>query len=189
MQIGETFSLSEFIKLNEADITQFFLQHHFSCIRNPDIERFLHHNAVRFEQARVARTYLILNDNSDILAYFTLSFKSIEVKTTTKSTLKRLTGGLTNDNQINAFLLGQIGKNSQIKNNPLHLSDILSAVFSQIEIAQRIIGGRVLILECENNMKLIQLYEQNGFKLIDTVEDKHQLKTLFIIPKFSEQAD
>lgn len=179
--ISRTISLQKILSQEGAEFTQAFIET-FSCKKNPDIERFLHKNAVRFEQARIARTFLLINEQSTILAYFTLSFKSITTKAN-KTLLKKLTGGLTNDNQISAFLIAQIGKNSTLQQNNIHLSDILERAFFYLNLAQSAVGGRVAILECENNAKLISLYEQNGFKLIDTVDDKHQLKTLFIIPK------
>ena len=185
MQIASTFSLNELIQINGVDWVEAFLKSGFKCYRNSDIEHFLVRNALRFEQSRIARTYLILSaENADILAYFTLSFKSISVRTS-KSQLKKLTGGLTNSNQINAFLIGQIGKNSLIENNPIHLSDILSEIFPMIEQGQSTFGGRSVILECENNPLLISLYEKHGFKLIETDDEGH-LKTMYIVPEFEK---
>lgn len=181
MQFGQTISLNELIKSIGASAVQAFLDVSFRCDKNRDIEHFLLNSSVRFEMARVARTYLIFDDNSDILAYFSLAFKSIVILNTTKSQLKKLTGGLTNNNQINAYLIGQIGKNSLIQNNPVKLNDILSEIYPLIEQGQEMFGGRAVILECENNTKLIQYYEQHGFKLIET-EDNQDLKTLYMIP-------
>lgn len=182
MQIKRTYPLSELLKDNGSEDIAHFLKMNFRCERNKDIEQFLHNKAIRFEQARIARSYLIFDEQFNLTAYFTLSFKSIAVKTS-KSRLKRLTGGLTNDNKISVYLIGQIGKNSAIKNNPVCLNDILDEILPLIEMAQSISGGRAVILECENNSRLIAHYEKHGFNLIDT-ENESELKTMFILPEF-----
>lgn len=182
MQTSSTFSLNEIIKSYGEEQTQQFLMNGFQCNQNADIERFLFKNAIRFENSRIARTYLILDSSADILAYFTLSFKSITVNVS-KSQLKKLTGGLTDSNQINAFLIGQIGKNSLIQHNPIQLKAILAEIFPMVENGQAIFGGRSIILECENNPKLISHYEKHGFRLINTDDEKH-LKTMYLIPNF-----
>lgn len=40
-------------------------------------------------------------------------------------------------------------------------------------------GGRVVILECEDNEKLIALYEKHGYKLLEIVK-VDDLKTMYI---------
>ena len=40
-------------------------------------------------------------------------------------------------------------------------------------------GGRVVILECEDNEKLIALYETHGYKLLEIVKVA-DLKTMYI---------
>lgn len=173
------FKLIEQIGIKEA---QRFLDISFRCSRNPDVEAFLLKKAVRFEQADAAATHFIMNNDGQILAYFSLSFKSVEFLGVSKSLSKKLSGGLGESNAVKTFLIGQIGKNDLFENN-LNLADILDVIFQKIRQARRLISGRVVILECENNPKLISLYEQHGFKLIETTDDS-ELKTMFIIPEF-----
>lgn len=184
MQTERIYPLAKILKENGEEHTQAFLKHSFECDKNPDIKRFLLNSAVRFEKARLARTFLILNRSFDILAYFTLSFKTIHVQTS-KSRLKKLTGGLTNSEQINVFLIGQIGKNSAVADNPVNLAFILQQIFYQIEQAQMLVGGRCVVLECEDNDKLLALYASQGFSQIDTLDEVDSLKTLYFIPEFS----
>lgn len=185
MQNQRAISLAQIIDDLGIEEAQCLLKNEFLCFRNPDIEHFLHHNAVRFEQAKATRTFLLMNGNTgQISAYFSLSFKSIEV-CVSKSKLKKLTGGLTNSNKISVFLIAQLGKNTLLKDNSLTLSDILKVIISQIKQAQSVIGGKVIILECENNARLISLYEKNGFSLLETTNET-DLKTMFIIPEFNQ---
>jgi len=43
-----------------------------------------------------------------------------------------------------------------------------------------LIGGRVIILECENIPELIAYYERHGFALIETVTGDSDLRALYI---------
>ncbi|WP_196566874.1 hypothetical protein [Proteus alimentorum] len=68
--------------------------------------------AIRFEQTSNARTYLILNDSGEILAYFSLSFKELTLDNVKISKTKRqqLDGISRKAEKIKVFLIGQIGK-------------------------------------------------------------------------------
>lgn len=68
---------------------------------------------------------------------------------------------------INAFLIGQIGKNKSIANNPLNLESILTECYTQLSKAAAVVGGMLTVLECKRDKKLIELYEAQGFKQID----------------------
>lgn len=98
---------------------------------------------------------------------------------TSKSRLKKLKA---KNSTISAYLIGQLGKNKSIPNNVIDLESILSDVFTVVKKAQNLVGGRVVILECENNEKLIHLYEKQGFQALAIVngpEEEHQLATMF----------
>lgn len=180
----KTLSLSELINEIGEDGTNLYLQSSFACKRNQDVEEFLLQKSVRFEQALASVTRLIGNESGEILGFYTLTFKEVNVNVS-KSLLKKLTAGLNNP-KLKTLLIGQIAKNELIDNNPLKLQDILETAFIHIKEAQGLVGGRVAILECEDNPKLIKLYEDNGFKLLDTEDiDENGLKTMYIIPKFN----
>lgn len=82
--------------------------------------------AIRFEQTSNARTYLILNDSGEILAYFSLSFKELTLDNVKISKTKRqqLDGISRKAEKIKVFLIGQIGKNTSILDNPISLNFI-----------------------------------------------------------------
>ena len=97
-----------------------------------------------------------------------------------KSEVKQLDGFNKNAERVQAFLIGQIGKNFSIENNPITLNDILGEVYSVFSQARELIGGRVVFLECENN-RLIELYSEHGFKLLNTEpQDDSGLLTMYI---------
>lgn len=156
----------------------------FACPQNLDVESFLLNKGkgIRFENSSISRTYLILDgDNGDILAYFSISFKEITINTESLSgtAVKKLNGMSKTANTLKVYLIGQIGKNSLVNPNPIKLDVILSEIYNVISQAQALIGGRVIILECENQPKLIALYERHGFKLIETMNGSDSLLTMY----------
>ncbi|TMW13615.1 acetyltransferase [Alloalcanivorax gelatiniphagus] len=158
----------------------------FSCNRNRDVENFLTHpsKAIRFEKTDNARTYLILDDETGhILGYFSISFKELVLEDLqiSKSKVRRLDGISKNAERIRAFLIGQLGKNTSIAQNPITLEIILEEIYAVISEARNLIGGRIIILECEDSPQLIQLYERNGFSLIQTADEAQaELRTMYI---------
>jgi len=124
---------------------------------------------------------LILDDDGLILAYFSLSFKEVTLDTTkiSKTQIQKLDGFSKRATTVKAYLIGQIGKNSQIPNNPIKLNTILNEIYSVIVQAQALVGGRVIILECEDNERLISLYQEHGYKLLD-ITDETNLKTMYV---------
>jgi hypothetical protein len=141
----------------------------FSCPKNPDVEDFLIHKAIEFERSHNARTRLILDEQGAILAYFSLSFKELVIDdfTVSKSQVKKMDGFSKNAEKIRAFLIGQLGKNNNIEDNPISLDDILNELYAVIHEVRTLIGGRIIILECENKSTLIELYKRHGFKVIN----------------------
>lgn len=92
---------------------------------------------------------------------------------------KELDGFSTSAQQVKAFLIGQLGKNDNIPNSMLNLETILSAGIYPILIsAQRLLGGRVVLLECENTPGLIRLYERAGYKLLQLGELAQMVRRL-----------
>lgn len=72
---------------------------------------------------------------------------------------------------VRSFLIGQLGKNSAVQNNPINLQVILNEAFSKIESARKEIGGKSVILECDDDAGLIGHYEKHGFKFLQ--KDDH----------------
>lgn len=147
----------------------------FTCPKNPDVETFLKSKAIRFEESDNSRTYLILDsDNGNILAYFSLSFKEVSLENSdiSKSQIKRLDGINKTSERVRAYLIGQIGKNFAITPNEITLKIILDEIYAIIDEAKALIGGRAVILECEKNEKLLNLYQDNGFNILINTQDE-----------------
>ncbi len=146
----------------------------FSCPLNPDIELFLKNNAIEFDKQRISATHLVFMpyNNDNILAgYYTLSTKAfnIDKSTISKTFYKRLSKHATYDPMLQtpmlpAPLLAQIGKNFTNNYNKLISgSELLELAIKDVEISQRIVGGKIIYLECEDNERLMGFYATNNF--------------------------
>ncbi|MEY0162082.1 acetyltransferase [Providencia rettgeri] len=153
----------------------------FTCPINPDVESFLHNNAIMFEGRDTTRTYLMISDAGEIYAFFSLATKELTLLNTnlSKTTVKKIHGANKHAERVPAFLIGQIAKNHSITDNPIRLRDILNEAYGMITLAKEIIGGRVVILECEDNDKLISMYVNHGFTRIDISNSQDSLVTLY----------
>ncbi|OAT28623.1 acetyltransferase [Proteus myxofaciens] len=126
---------------------------------------------------------MILDYEGKILAYFSLSFKELilDKAKLSKTKVQQLDGISRKAEKIKVFLIGQLGKNTAIVDNPISLSIILNEIYAVLSEDNALIGGRIIILECEDNNRLIQLYKQYGFTLIEIeTNTSSSLRTLYI---------
>lgn len=146
----------------------------FSCPKNQEIENFLHRNAVQFTKRKMSITYLVLDEQQRFTGYFTLTHKSslIPINTLSKTGQKKLAmharfDEVSNCYDVSAFLVAQFGKNYSVLNgNAISGNHLMDQVFSVLYEAQRLIGGGVVFLECEEKDKLLEFYQNdnNRFK-------------------------
>ncbi|MBR4631556.1 MAG: hypothetical protein IKO57_14125 [Treponema sp.] len=147
----------------------------FTSPKNPEIETFLRNKAIDFVRRKLAVTYIVLDSNGEIVAYFTLAHKAIEfsadgMSQSTKKKIERYSKFNLGSNSysVSAFLLAQFGKNnSYAKKKSLSGNKLMDFVHELIAAIQYMIGGGMLYLECEDNTFLLDFYqnEHNGFHL------------------------
>lgn len=146
----------------------------FKCNLNKDVEYFLHEKAIAFSKQGIAETFIVtsLYKNRDVIVgYFATTNKSINIKrfSLSNSKRKRLLKFAQYDDVYKTYtvalpLIGQIGKNYNNGYNELITGDILlKMACDKIRIAQDVLGGRFVFLECEDKLKLREFYENNGF--------------------------
>ncbi len=147
----------------------------FQCTQNPEIEFFLKSNAVDFAKRKISVTHLILDNNGQIAAYFTLTHKpaNISAESLSKSSIKTLSRYAvldkdSNSFNISAFLIAQFGKNSSYKGNrSISGNKMMDFCFEILETVQKQVGGGIVFLECENKKPLLNFYqnENNNFRI------------------------
>lgn len=147
----------------------------FSCPLNPDVEHFLKNSAIVFTKQSISSTYLIFASYKGeyvLVGYFTLANKIFCIDKDSfpsKAWRKRMAKFAQFDKTIQRYtisapLIGQLGKNYTNAYNTLITGDeLLKLALDKVREMQRIVGGKIVYLECENKPCLLEFYAQNGF--------------------------
>ncbi|EBI2485730.1 GNAT family acetyltransferase [Listeria monocytogenes] len=190
-------SLSDLLKSDSTEEEITLLLSSFECKSlshgASDVEEFLHSKAIVFERFDIARTYIVMSTYKKvpfIAGYFSISNKPLIISKRNFSTIsggmqKKLMGvGHKTDMQnyeIKSYLIGQLGKNYNSiskKAKAASGNDILGLAYEKIKEANAIVGGRIVYIECENNIKIIKFYEENGFRLLEDYESPNNLRIM-----------
>ena len=178
-------------KLGESRLLQVLSG--FSCLRNPDVERFLKKSSVEFTKKNQSVTYLVFDISSMVLAgYFTLALKPLTVRgETVSNTVKRKLLRIsewdekTDTYTMSAYLIAQLGKNyAGGRDKEISGKALIELAWMMIEKAQYMFGGMVTFLEAENEEKLLSFYRDNRFSQFDTrqtasdTDEAHELVQL-----------
>ena len=167
-------SLSDIIDEKGEDFCREILSF-FSCPPNPDVEKFFTKRAaIDFAKQSIAQTFLVYasyKGKNELCGYFTIANKYIVVgnhsvsKTTARRLRKFSMPNISDDNLvIMAPLIAQLGKNYTNDYRKLITGDeLLKMAIDKVSAAQRIIGGKVVYVECEDIDILKKFYQDNGF--------------------------
>ncbi|MDD2429981.1 MAG: N-acetyltransferase [Eubacteriales bacterium] len=162
----------------------------FRCVINQDVERFLQQNAVNSDKQGFSTTRLVFASYQDapvLAGYFTLAnkvlviCKSCRLNSQMKSRVRRF-GNYNKElkqREIPAPLIAQLGKNDTYAQ--YHLisgDDLLEIATEHVRQALRILGGRVVYLECEDTPRLLEFYKRNGFVVFDDRQMDSQERTV-----------
>ncbi len=162
-------------KLGESRLLQVLSG--FSCLRNPDVERFLKKSSVEFTKKNQSVTYLVFDISSMVLVgYFTLALKPLTVRgetvsNTVKKKLLRVSewDEKSDTYTMSAYLIAQLGKNfTNGADKKITGEELLVLAWDKIKEIQYLGGGVVTFLEAENEEKLLSFYRNNRFSQFDT---------------------
>lgn len=112
-----------------------------------------------------------------IYGYFSLALKVLSVPDSySGNQLKKLDGlqGKVHGEKIldyPCFLIGQLARNDHIDKDLIAGEWIVSKALSIIKSAMESIGGRIVLIECRNNEKLINFYKNNEFNSVNHIVD------------------
>lgn len=166
-------SLSEMLKQAGEERTDHILSS-FSSPLNSDVEFFLKTKAIFFDKQSISRTHLVFTSYCNqvvLVGYFTLASKDFtipakNISSNLKNKIKKF-GNYdceTKSYKISAPLIAQLSKNFADGYNELITGDeLLKMACNMVSEIQMIIGGRIVYVECEDNVKLRDFYETNGF--------------------------
>lgn len=160
----------------------------FRCSKDPDIEEFLREKAIQFEDRGWCSVYLLLNNNElsnknfKIEAYFTLSHKVISLcNSISKSKIKEVKSSNKNNN-IHFVLIGQLGKYIYIDNDnkednccsDITSKEILDMAFEVIVKSHDLIPCRCVLVECNDDERVHNIYLNYKFKYLQFDDGHHQ---------------
>lgn len=169
----------------------------FVCPQNKDIEDFIANKAIQFEKQGVSTTYLIFASHKGktrLFGFFAIVIKAITVpdKRQLSGTLKRRLNKFATRNEdskeyiVPTILIAQLGKNyTDGLNNEISGDELLKIACEKAKQIQRLSSGKFIYLECEENDKLINFYEKNGFfnfgKREREVYEKDLVKSKYLV--------
>ena len=162
----------------------------FSCPYNGDVEDFLRNKALTFAKQRISTVWLVFasyKENWRLSGYFALANKHLHINPTNlssnlrKSILKFATYDAEVKRHIlSAPLIGQLGKNYSDGCDKLITGDeLLNIACDKVKEGQRIFGGRVVFVECEDVPALVNFYQRNQFKIFDRRNPTREEKDFF----------
>jgi hypothetical protein len=143
------------------------------CCRDEDVEMFLKEKAFDFEKRDKSRTYLIFQGEK-LLSYFSLSLKALRFgESLSKNMIKNIDGFSKNVRAQALILIGQFGKD---RNHGKAVSGdaLLEKCLETVYNAQKIVGGRYVLLECQDEKFIVDFYTRNRFEILQRDEkDKY----------------
>jgi hypothetical protein len=148
---------------------------HFAC-KDKDVEYFLKSKAFEFEKRDKSRTYLVINDARNLVAYFTLSLKSLEFRDNlSKGKIKDVDGFSKEVKGVAIALIGQFGKDERTAKD-VPGKDLLDLCMDKIRQVHTLIGGRYVLIECRDIGKVTEFYRGNGFELLQADKSDNYLQ-------------
>lgn len=160
----------------------------FSCEQDEDIENFLHNKSVEFEKLSKSRTYLIcdeeqlLSDNFyledlKVYGYIAIAQKILSVPDDWSNRKRKEIDGLNGKiygepiKDFACYLIGQLSRSSSVSKSCITGEGLLQYAYDVIATAVDAVGGRYMMIECQEEKKLIDFYSKNGFEEVDRCDD------------------
>jgi len=118
---------------------------------------------------------LVISENThSLIAYFSLALDVLDISGLSKTIQKKISGLFVLD-QVAVFLIGQLGRCDSCVNHNISGDELVSQCFRILDLTNSTIGGRCILVECDNNDKLINFYKNNQFKIIKTNSSNDEL--------------
>lgn len=167
----------------------------FSCPLKEEIEYFVRNNALEFAKRKMSITYLVIDENSRVLAVYTLAHKAIQLLNVglTNSMRKKLNryarlDETTDSYTLSAFLIAQFGKNYAYGDSAVMPdNELMDMTMCTLKGVQWQIGGGVVYLECEERLKLLEFYQNksNHYQIFgERLSEKDAIKYIQLIRIF-----
>ena len=161
----------------------------FSCPLNTEIETFARSKAIDFAKKKLSISYIVFDNlDSQIVGYFTLTHKAIDIKgdNLSNTSRRKLSNHARYEDDsdtysTSAFLLAQFGKNYGVDGGKRITGTLLMEFAMDIlKDIQHRIGGGVIYLDAEERPELKEFYENRAnYKLFgERYSDADNIKYL-----------
>ena len=150
----------------------------FSCNRDLEIENFLKHRAMRFEELGKSRTYVFIDRSAlgdkevEVWGFFSIApqvlYLSEDMSIRQRKELDGFSGKIHGKKlaALPVVLIGQLGKNDQYA-SIITGEELLAYALSIVQSAHDLIGGRIVMVDVKTEaVGLIRFYEEHDFVLI-----------------------
>jgi hypothetical protein len=163
----------------------------FDC-EHSDINEFLKEDALDYQKERMANTYLFLDDNKEIVAFFSISNDCLtdlgaeEGFTNTIWNRFHRRTDIPNQKRIRNYPAVKIGRLGVcIQQHKSGLAYELMDFIKGFAILDHKPGCRLLLLDAYNKERQLKYYQKNGFQfLLDTDKDDKTRIMYFDLQRF-----
>ena len=166
----------------------------YVCPINPEVEHFLKTQALEFAKQRITITYLVVcrrGNRLHLLGYFALANKFVQIDkdSLSKTVVRKISKFARYDPDLHCYqlampLIAQLGRNfapdlpERVKGGQL-----LDLACDRVLEAERILGGKTVYLEYNDEPKLTEFYTQSAFRIfgsrMSSAGDGQQLTQAF----------
>ena len=150
--------------------------------------------AISYEKTNFGKTYLCVDAEElelgdfCVMAYFTIAQHSLDISELPKKKKRKVLGnypGRDGLSSIPTYLIGQLGRSDLYTKEDLPGEQLLNECYHAISKAARIVGGKIIILECREKM-YDKFYKNQGFNDLYGELSEEGLYTLYKKIDFSE---
>ena len=175
------------------------LLHTFVCVKEPDIEKFFHNEAVSYSEQMLGSSYCFIDSASkEIVGAFCVACASIETSKMPKPMRNKLNRKIPYTKQREtypAILLAQLAIADKYQGQ--NLGDwLLDFVKCWAHDESKRLAARFMIIDALNHPKVLSFYARNNFKYVFPTEDEEKivegmdfsqpLKTRFMVTDLQE---
>ena len=167
--------------LDDEEVRKWIISE-FSCPLNPEVETFLRDKSIEFEKMGLSRTYFVFSQykrEQKLLGYYSLAVKHLSMVNGVSNKNRKRIAGFSSQRECAVYLIGQLAKNYKDdidKTKLINGRQLLRMAIEKIMLVHQIMGGRAIVIECEDISYLKRFYEEQGFELIDKDKTDHLLR-------------
>lgn len=143
----------------------------FDC-GDPDLNGFFIDDAANYQEQMLAKTYVLVDDDDKIVAYFSLLNDKISQTTTEKNLWRKVKGKFPHDKHMGSYPAVKIGRLPVSLEYRGHQFGtwLISAVKQTLVNNESVSACRFLTVDAYK--EALPFYEKNGFKLLaNNIED------------------